>query len=107
MAEPQDDKRDSEPQDPPRAERPEHPPRALPLAPRGVPRDREQRIGGAGDRGHDLDRGLSAVASDDADGITDRGGVGQRSPAELVDVRGASCWGHGPAQYTAQRMKSN
>jgi hypothetical protein len=62
-------------------------PRVAGLRPGG---DREQRVRRAG-HGRDDDHGrLGAVGADDSDRVTDRGSVGQRSPAELVDVRGAS-----------------
>jgi hypothetical protein len=56
--------------------------------------DGEQCVGGPGHRRYD-DRGrLRAEALDDTNSVVDRVGVGQRSPAELVDVRGASRDGH-------------
>ncbi len=77
------------------------------FAPDGVARDREQLVRDAGHRRDHDDHGLGAVGPDDADSSADRSGVGQRCPAELVHVRGASRWRHGRGGYTARRIKCN
>ena len=54
----------------------------------GVAGDGEQRIRRAGHRRDHHDGRFGTVLPDDSHRLADRGGVGQRGPAELVDVRG-------------------
>ena len=58
------------------------------FTPDGRPRHREQGIRRPRHGGDHHDGRLGAVATDDSYSLTDRGGVGQGGPAELVNVRG-------------------
>ena len=64
------------------------------VAASGLLRHGQERVGGPRHGGDDHDGRLGAMAADDVDGVADRGGIGQRRTAELVNVRCSAGSGH-------------